>query len=267
MDVLDKLDFFYKRFAGEKGCIGKTLLGEEIKYFCVEKTKSPTIIVQYAIHAREYITTLLALKQIKYFTRFGRLGRVYFIPAVNVDGIKISLKAMPLYKANARGVDLNVNFDANWGTGRSNLKHAGSENYIGTKPFSEPETMALRNFTLLVKPDITLSYHCKGEEIYYQFFQTGKELKRDLLLAKSLAGVTGYKIKNTPFSAGGYKDWCIQKLKIPSFTIEVGNDALVHPLKEKALKEIYKKNKKVITTLMESQYAKEIYAKSLKAGT
>ena len=110
------------------------------------------------------------VKQIKEFEKHGKKGCVYFIPLVNPDGVEIVEKGKPLYKANAREVDLNVNFDADWGKGKYNQKFKGDANFIGEKPFSEPETIALKEFTLKVKPDMTFSYHSKGEEIYYSFF-------------------------------------------------------------------------------------------------
>lgn len=250
MDVIDKVYDFYFTFKGEKGIIGYTEKGREIPYIKVKKTDFPVVLVHYGIHAREHITSYLSLLQIKDFIKNGKSGTVYFIPMVNIDGVEIALTKKPLYKANANGVDLNVNFDARWGEGQSNIKVIGDENYIGEHPFSESETKALRDFTLKIKPDATISYHAKGEEIYYQFFQKDKDAKRDFLLAKSLAMVTGYKIKPTPNSAGGYKDWCIEKLKIPSFTIEVGKDEYSHPICSKHLLEIYLKNKEVITTLI-----------------
>ena len=69
-------------------------------------------------------------------------------------------------------------------------------------------------------------------------------------IAKTLAEVTGYTIKSTPNSAGGYKDWCIKTLKIPAFTIEVGSDKLAHPIRYNHLEEIYQKNKKVFYVLI-----------------
>ncbi len=244
MSVLCELEDFYLNFKGEKFIIGRSALNRPIYCIKVKKTNCPLVIVQYAIHAREYITTYLALKQITDFIENGKKGCVYFLPALNPDGIFISLTSKPLYKANARGVDLNVNFDARWGTGQSNVKIKGDENFIGEYPFSEPETLALRDFTLKIKPNATISYHSKGEEIYYD--------DKHLSLAKKLASVTGYQIKKTPNSAGGYKDWCVEKLKIPAFTIEVGRDELVHPLKISDLDEIYNKNKGVITALTEN---------------
>ena len=252
MNVLSKLDRFYSDFNGEKFIIGKSLLNKPLYCFKVQKTYFPKVIVQYAIHAREHITTLLALEQIREFTKFGRYGTVYFIPSTNPDGIEICLSGKPLYKANARGVDLNVNFDAKWGPGKSNVKKASDSDCIGEFPFSEPETRALRDFTLAVKPQATISYHCKGEEIYWEFFQKQKFAIKDKEIALSLAKVTGYTVKRTPDSAGGYKDWCIEKLKIPAFTIEVASDLLSHPIGEENLREVFARNKAVIPTLIDN---------------
>ncbi len=259
MDLFCEIESFYKKFNGKKGFIGKTVNGKNIPFFVVEKSCFPKVICQYSIHAREFITSFLALSQIKYFVRNGKVGTVYFIPAVNLDGIEICLNGNPLYKANARGVDLNVNFDAKWGMGEHNKMVKGDKDYIGESPFSEPETKALRDFTLCVKPDITLSYHSKGEEIYYEFGQDEIDKCRDYIYAKVVAKETGYLIKSTPNSAGGYKDWCIEKLNIPALTIEVGSDLLSHPIKECNLPEIYKKNKRVINVITETFYDRKIH--------
>ncbi len=252
MDVLQKVEYSFEKFKGQKFTIGKSLNGQPIYCFCVAKSSRPRIIFGYAIHAREHITSHLALKHIRYFNAFGKRGTVYFLPVLNPDGVQIALTRDPLYKANARGVDLNVNFDAKWGSGKSNVQVKGSANYVGTHPFSEPETIALRDFTLSIKPDMTVSYHCKGEEIYYEFFQTGSRLERDFKFAKTVSFVTGYAIKTPVGSAGGYKDWCVQNLSIPSLTIEVGSDQLSHPITEEYLPNIYQKNKGVVRALTES---------------
>lgn len=244
MSVLCELEDFYLSFKGEKFIIGRSVENRPIYCFKVQKTIKPIVIMQYAIHAREYITTYLALRQIEDFILNGRKGTVYFIPAMNPDGIVISQTSKPLYKANANGVDLNVNFDARWGQGEKNVKFRGDENYIGEYPFSEPETKVLRDFTLQVKPSLTISYHSKGEEIYYS--------QKDYKLARKLSKATGYKIKQTLSSAGGYKDWCVEKLNISAFTIEVGKDDLSHPIIKEHIRDIYDKNKKVIQTITEN---------------
>ena len=252
MDIFERLNCYYENFNGEKGIIGKSWLKVPLYYIAVKKSEYPKIIFQYSIHAREYITCYLALKQIDRFLEFGKNGTAYFLPMLNPDGVKIALEENPLYKANFNRVDLNVNFDARWGTGIKNVNNPATENYIGKSPFSEPETRALRDFTLKICPNMTVSYHSKGEEIYWEFHQEEKCKKRDFAFAMAVSRLTGYSVKETPNSAGGYKDWCVEKLKIPALTIEVGDDRLVHPIGEEQLDKIYKKNEKVVEYLTEN---------------
>lgn len=251
MNVLEELNYYYNHYRFIKGVLAKTPNGNGIYYFRVRKTDGPVLLVQYSIHAREYITTYLALKQIDDYLMNGERGTVYFIPCMNPDGVNICLKNDPLYKANGREVDLNVNFDAGFGRGRSNTFYKNGENYVGKRPFSETESKALKDFTEKIKPDMTVSYHSKGEEIYYEFNQSEEDKKKHYLLAKSIERATGYKIKSTPYSFGGYKDWCIKKYNIPSFTVEVGDDNLTHPIGKEHIDEIYEKNKKVLKNLIE----------------
>ena len=261
MDVLDRLKTFYDGYLGEKKILTKTYGGRDVYALCVNKSPSPKIICQYAIHGREYITTNLAMKELVHFSTYGKRGTVWFIPMLNPDGVYLSLYHNPKNKANLRMVDLNVNFDADWGRGEKNVRFPAPENYIGTKPFSERETRGLRDFTLFIKPDLTLSYHTKGEEIYFEYGQDNERLVRDGSIAKIISKRTGYKIKSTPNSVGGYKDWCIKTGKIPSFTIEVGSDNLSHPITEENFGEIYSKNIGVIKMLTEIKWLKNLWAK------
>lgn len=240
MDVLEEVYNFYDGFGGEKGIIGYSERGKGIPYFCVGGG-DVTLLIQYCIHAREYITAYLGLEHIKFYENRQIGAKIYFLPIVNPDGVFIALNRNPLYKANANGVDLNVNFDALWGSGVSNKKVKGDSDYIGEYPFSAAESRALRDFTYKTKPDITVSYHSKGEEIYYYFYQK-QNLSRDRFIAQAVAKETGYKIVNPIGSAGGYKDWCVQKLGIPSLTIEVGDNRLSHPIGKQYLPSILKKN-------------------------
>ena len=251
MDVLQELKCFYRDWDLDKGYIGCTENGNLIPFFKVKKTEKPVVLAQYAIHAREYITTYLCMMQAKDFAARGEKGTIYFIPAVNLDGIAEALYSDKTYKANARQVDLNVNFDANWGEGEKNVRIKAPENYIGEFPFSESETRALRDFTLLIKPDVTLSYHSKGEEIYWEFFQSGKARKRDFKIAAAVSKATSYPLKCAGRSTGGYKDWCIQRLHIPALTIEVGSDNLFHPIGKEHAEEIFIKNREVLKVITE----------------
>lgn len=251
MDIIEKVYSFYDNFKGEKGFIGKTYQHRKIPFFVVEKTKRPRVIVQYSIHAREYITSYLALKQIEDFIKDGKSGKVYFIPMVNIDGVRLCLDKYPLFKSNYNLVDLNLNFDANFGSGKTNKGYISFDNFTGAYPFDQKESKVLKNFTLKIKPDVTISYHSKGEEIYFDFGQDKKRFRRDKVYAEEVSKATNYKVVMGLNSSGGYKDWCVKALKIPSLTIEVGKDSLSHPILEENLDDIYVKNKDVIKKVIE----------------
>ncbi len=278
MDIYEFTQRFYESTESEKAIIGKTLFGRNI-YAIKLGDGSPVGIAQYAMHGREYITAKLAAAQYAYG---GVAGSVWLLPLINPDGALLSqvgISSAPydwrekllalnengedfsLWKANGRGVDLNVNFPARWGTGAKNTRVAGAENYIGEQPFSETETLVLKRFTEKIRPQYTLSYHTKGEEIYWRFYQPRERLVRDFTLATALSRATGYPLAEAKNSAGGYKDWCIQQFQIPSFTIEVGLERLVHPLGEDALQDIISKNRNSLA-VVSAEYQK-LYGKKV----
>ena len=142
MDVLEEVYSFYDGFKGEKGVFGFSEEGRPLVYFLAGKG-APVLLAQYAMHAREYVTAYVALEEVKYLAERDIGGSVYVLPLVNPDGVRIALTRDKLWKANAKGVDLNVNFDARWGTGAQNKRTAGASDYIGEYPFSAAESAAL----------------------------------------------------------------------------------------------------------------------------
>ena len=262
--------------------IGKTKFNRKI--FAVEKILNEsfsTAIFVASIHARENIATDLIFEMIerKLFEKVSRFN-LSFVVMANPDGVEIQSGEIgkfskywrkelikinggshdfSMWKANALGVDLNNNFDAKWGE-NVHSKVPASQGYVGVESMSENETKTLALYTEKMKPFITISYHTKGEEIYFNFFQDEKRLARDEKIAKQFSKSTGYKIRNVEsLSSGGYKDWCVEKLKIPSLTIELGRDELVHPIKRDSLEEIFQKNKSIAFDL---EFAYNVFEKS-----
>ena len=221
--------------------IGKSVLGKHI--WCVHKGNAagPQILIHGGIHAREFITCPLVLKMLEYYSADTHNTGVYCIPMVNPDGIEIC-KTQPLWKANANGVDLNVNFNAAWGTGAHNVRVAGAENYIGPYPASEPETKALISITTSSKPVITLSYHSKGEVVYWGFGGRYPYPQK----SRKIAVAMGYPLQASAGSAGGYKDWYVQEFGGIGLTVEVGSDALEHPLGLLHLPDLVERHKNVL---------------------
>lgn len=75
---------------------------------------------------------------------------LWVIPSVNPDGNANGSRT------NARGVDLNRNFPANW----EPIDCAAHPQYCsGGEPMSEPETQALVSFVTTIQPRLTIWYH------------------------------------------------------------------------------------------------------------
>ncbi len=262
--------------------IGKTKFNRKIIAVerNVDKSFSTAIFVA-GMHARENISGDVLFEMLKndLFKDVSKYN-LSFILLANPDGVELQtfgVQNFPrkwrkklikinggndfsMWKANARGVDINNNFDARWGTNVHSSQPA-SHGFIGKNPMSEKETRAITKYTIKKKAFITISYHTKGEEIYFNFFQDGWRLERDESIAKHFAKSTGYNVVNVEnCSSGGFKDWCVEKLKIPALTIELGHDSLTHPIKKEHLKEIFDKNKMIATDI---EFA---YNEFIKAG-
>lgn len=264
---------------------GKSVLGKNILATHLGDYSGVQILIQAGIHAREYITTSLLVEMVRNLHNNDLVqgGGIYFIFLTNPDGTEIALDGIEsincnitrnylisannnstdfsTYKANINLVDLNTNFNANWGGGSQNVFCPSTENFVGFYPESERETQSLINFTLQTKPLLTISYHSKGNVIFYGFENQSEEnITRDRLIGEKLSEITGYPLIFTENSTGGYKDWCIDKLKIPAYTIEVGDESLPHPLGLETLPEIYSRNKDVPLAALElaKEYANEI---------
>lgn len=268
--LLNKLNEYKNRFEIRE--IGETLFKRKI--FAVERNLSEdfaTAIFVCSIHARENITTDLVCKMIDdgLFENIKDFN-LAFILCANPDGVELCLNGLSsvpeierkalfemnnksldfsLWKANARGVDLNNNFDADFKK-IINSRVSSSSGYAGDIFESESETQALVKYLKQKNPFIVLCYHSKGEEIYFNYFQEEPYLKRDKMIAERFAKSTGYVIKNPEnTSSGGLKDYVVSKLKIPSLTIEVGSDDLKHPISYKYLEDIYELHKSIANDL------------------
>ena len=218
------------------------------------------ILIFASMHAREYITTQVVMRQLCDALRVRTGGdasayrgvsrksllesvTVHFVPLNNPDGVAISQfglggvhreqlrKAVASmagndyeqWKANAVGVDLNRNFDAGWQEfGGSPIP--ASERYKGAYPGSEPEAAALIDLTKRYPIRRAISYHTCGALIYWYYKQKGDVLAESRRFASLVEEETGYPLDDdyTSVDAAGFKDWAVYRMGIPSVTIEVG---------------------------------------------
>jgi protein MpaA len=76
-------------------------------------------------------------------------AELWVVKSVNPDGAQAGTRT------NAARVDLNRNFPVGW----SSAEPPGSDYYGGPRPFSEPESRAVRRLARRVEPRITIWYH------------------------------------------------------------------------------------------------------------
>ena len=234
--------------------IGLSHWGTQIPVMCVGDPDATTqILVQAAIHGREHITAWLTMALAEYWIKTSQEDFpsvcIRLIPMMNPDGVKTSQtqtlteEQLEIYhsdvangytdlsreeyalmwKANGVGIDLNRNFDADWNS-CDDRSGPSAMLYAGTEPFSALETAALRDYTLSVEPDVTLSFHSCGNLIFYDFGSDSQTNRLSKSLAQKIRNKNGYWMEPyTSTDSGGYKDWAIDKQQIPSLTIEVGN--------------------------------------------
>lgn len=236
------------------------------------------LVVIANLHAREYMTTLLCMKQIEYYLQnynkniagkkpavvFNKVA-VHIVPSCNPDGTAISqygfnavrnktlrrkLKKMggntATWKANARGVDLNMN----WGYRFKKKGKAGSSGYTGTRAASEKETKAI----IAMVNDISeqgrivgvVSYHAMGSVIFGKCTNsaTASVKKKTRKMYKTAHKATGYPLYGGGSSHCQSREYFLYKKKIPCITLEIGRRTC--PVPQSQFPAVWKENKNLI---------------------
>ena len=147
------------------------------------------------------------------------------------------------WKADIRGVDLNLQYPAGWLRAREikfsqGYTRPGPRDYVGRAPLTQPEAKALATYTEAVDPELVVAFHSQGEVIYWQF--DGIQVPGARELGEKMAAASGYALEDTPpeSSFAGYKDWFIRFFRRPGYTVEVGLGE--NPLPPEQFPEIYK---------------------------
>lgn len=126
--------------------IGKSVEGRNITAYLVGDPKATrTEMVLGNMHGDEPRTDDTAYAIIKGPRVRGI--KIWVIPTMNPDGLARGSRT------NARGVDLNHNFDDHW------YRNSPGRYYSGPSPLSEPESKAVFAFVSQVKPQYLVSLH------------------------------------------------------------------------------------------------------------
>lgn len=260
--------------------IGNSLDGRRIYALVLGNNKADKqIVISAGIHAREYMTPMLVMKQVEYYLynydtgsyngiSFADIFEEYafcIMPMCNPDGITLVQEGvdairdstlrqtvieiyntdkkniedfaemsidqyLKYWKANARGVDLNRNFDTPaWET--NNVKKPCFTDCRGESRLSELESRAMATYVeSLSNPVCSIAMHSRGEVIFFDCGQEDKRPAHDL--ASFISKINGYKLSYDPRSVAAFDDWCMIEKNIPSVTVETGIASCPLPIGE-----------------------------------
>ncbi|KAL3998934.1 Zinc carboxypeptidase family protein [Acanthocheilonema viteae] len=258
---LTDIEHFYPNMA-KVFIIGQTFEGRKINGIKIgnpiDRTDKRIIWIDGGIHAREWASIHTALYFIdQLISQYGIDPQItsyvdtlnfYIVPVVNPDGYEYSRSDQSprarFWRKNrsnticfkdrwhrqrcCSGVDLNRNFDFYWGESGSS-SHICSEIYHGSKPFSEPETRAIRDKLLSVemfgKVDAFITLHTYSQMWIHPYSHQRHVFPNDIndleevgrRAVKALENVYGTKFRFGTGadilypSSGGSDDWAKSK--------------------------------------------------------
>lgn len=179
---------------------------------------------------------------------------IHFVPMINPDGVSISQFGtaglrnqglLPIlqqayandvamqrttldfatyltrWKANARGVNLNDNFNALTGNINYRTDQPSADIYYGT-PGSEPETQIIQQLIDSRHFKAIINYHATGSVLYWDFTENRlREHARDL--ANNIKAISGYPLLLNGTEGGSVKSYAGTRANpATSITVEVG---------------------------------------------
>jgi carboxypeptidase T len=235
--------------------IGKTVQGRDIWSLVISKdigqsSNKPAVLFLGGHHAREHLSVEVPLRFVQWLmneynngnpraVRYVETREIHLIPMVNPDGLEYDVEGgrYKYWRKNRSrnsngtfGVDLNRNYGYQWGTGGSST-NPNSETFMGTAPFSEPETQAIKKYIEThTNISILLSFHTFSELVLYPWGHSHNPIAeaRDKAvhetMARKMASWNGYTPEQSSdlyIASGDLTDWSYGAQKVISFTFEL----------------------------------------------
>lgn len=254
----------------QKFSLGKS--GENRDIWCIKISDNvatdeaePEVLYSGLQHAREAITGTSLIFFMQYLVENYSDARVnalvnnreiFIVPCVNPDGYVHNQTTNPsgggMWRKNKNmtlgdGVDLNRNYNVDWGRTGGGSSNPGDETYWGTAAFSEKETQVMRSFITARNFVVAIDQHCYGPYYSLPFgFRTGHSLSTvdqnfytfiPALMGKYNCHRAGNSYETVGYEvAGGIKDYFVlgdiglgSKQKVLGMTGEAGGGSFWAP--------------------------------------
>ncbi|NOZ73780.1 MAG: hypothetical protein GXO90_00125 [FCB group bacterium] len=258
---MDTLAVRYPNLVSPRDSIGATIENRAIWAFKISDNPTvdeaePEVLFTGVTHAREP----LGMMNILYFAQqlcenYGtdpemtfliNHREIWFIPMINVDGYVYNQTQHPegggMHRKNrrntgcgngtSRGVDLNRNFDYDWG-GPGASSYPCDNTFRGDSAFSEPESRVVRDFILNHDFSNVLHYHAYGNVLIFPFGDgsyppepdetTYREIGAAMTVVNHFPVGTGNELLNYGVS-GDQTDWTYGVAGMISYIPEVGTN-------------------------------------------
>ena len=255
---LDEYERRWRELAAQAGAreiqAGQSVEGRPLWRFDLgsRDPAAPVVLLTALIHGVEVIGSLSLMDAVIRLTADSQLlenARFVVLPVVNPDAFSANMDRLARghsahQRKNARGVDLNRNFPI-VGQGRHWHPFSGSSyefmpHYRGPHPLSEPESRAVHDVALEVRPTLAVGFHSFGNMLLYPWAHC-REANPRLSRYRSLAGGFSAALGGVPYhcrqavelypTLGDLDDWLDVRFGSLALTVEVGalDRRLLHP--------------------------------------
>jgi hypothetical protein len=217
--------------------IGKSVQGRDIDAYTYGTGPTRLLFVGGIHGGYEWNSVVLAYNFKDYLDSHPALVpkniSVTVIPSLNPDGMyKVTGKEGPVSVAdipkgidtaqgrvNANGVDLNRNFACHW---QSEAVWRSAPIGAGSAPFSEPESIALRDYIAAYKPAAAIFWHSQSGSVYSSECDDGV-LPQTLNIMQAYANAAGYgKVESfDAYPVTGDAEGWLASIGIPAITVEL----------------------------------------------
>ena len=220
--------------------LGTSLEGRKIESYTFGMGEKHLVFIGGIHGGYEWNTVLLAYEVLDYLKANPDIIppslSVSIIPVLNPDGLFSVVGKEGRFTAqdvskdstiqasgrfNANDVDLNRNFGCKWkpkSTWREKVVSAG------TAPFSEPESLALKNYVIENSPDAVVFWHSQANTVYASECEAGI-LPGTLDIMNTYAKASGYSAVKTfdSYETTGDSEGWLASIGIPAVTVEFKN--------------------------------------------
>ncbi|TME81784.1 MAG: zinc carboxypeptidase, partial [Chloroflexi bacterium] len=257
--VADAHPDIVQRFSIGKSYQGRELWAVKISDNVAVDEDEPEVLFDGLHHAREHISLEMTLAIYHWLvdgygsdptiTNLVNNREIWIVFAVNPDGAEYDISGgrfhhwrknrQPTPGTTSIGTDLNRNYDYHWGCCAGSSTNQANLMYRGPRPFSAPETRAMRDFINsrvingFQQIRTAITFHSSGRLVMWPYGYTYTDVPPDMTAAdhlvfvhmgRDMAARNGYKPEQGSdlyVSAGTTRDWEYGRHRIFAFTFEL----------------------------------------------